>query len=196
MATSTTPRVLVVEDEPDLADLYAEWLVDSYEVHVAYEGASALAELNGGVDVVLLDRRIPDLSGDEVLEEIRERGIDCRVAMVTAVTPDEDIVEMGFDDYLVKPVSREDLQRVVERLLRRSTHTADVREFFALASKKAVLDAESSAPERESSEVYAELERSLREKSEAIDATLENLEHEDFEVLFYDLQDDLVTDAR
>ncbi|MDZ7701678.1 MAG: response regulator [Halobacteriales archaeon] len=194
MAAANAPQVLVVEDEPDLADLYSEWLSDAYDVRVAYEGKAALEELSDAVDVVLLDRRIPDLPGDEVLEQIRARGFDCRVAMVTAVTPDEDIVEMGFDDYLVKPVSREDLHEVVERLLRRSTHTKDVREFFSLASKKAVLDAESSATERESSEAYQSLEAELREMSESIDATLEDLEHDDFEVLFYDLQDEAATD--
>ncbi len=82
------PLVLVVEDEPDLADLYATWLRGEYRVRVAYGGREALEKLDDEVEVVLLDRRMPDLSGDEALKEIRERGFDCRVAMVTAVEPD------------------------------------------------------------------------------------------------------------
>jgi len=102
------PLVLVVEDEPDLADLYAAWLGDEYRVRTAYGGQEALDELDEAddeVDAILLDRRMPGLSGDEVLAAVRERGIDCRVAMVTAVEPDFDILKMGFDDYLVKPVT-------------------------------------------------------------------------------------------
>jgi len=55
------------------------------------------------VDVVLLDRMMPGMSGQEVLAAIRERGLDCRVAMVTAVDADFDVIEMGFDEYLGKP---------------------------------------------------------------------------------------------
>ena len=183
------PTVLIVEDEPDLADLYDAWLSERFPTRVAYEGEAALEALGPDVDVVLLDRRIPDLPGDAVLERIRERGIDCRVAMVTAVTPDEDIIEMGFDDYLVKPVSKEELHEVVERLHRRSTHTEDVRDLFALASKKAVLDAESSAADRAESEAYSDLADQLEEKTRAMEANLSDLEHEDFEALFYDLED-------
>lgn len=190
MAAESSPQVLVVDDEPDLADLYDEWLSDVYEVQVAYRGDAALSSLDATLDVVLLDRRIADLSGDEVLEEIRRRGLDCRVAMVTAVTPDEDIVEMGFDDYLVKPVSREDLRELVERLLRRSTHTAELQELFALASKKATLDTEAAGPPPRSGEAYARLEAELEAKTKALEQTLAELDPDDFEMLFYDLETD------
>ena len=122
------PLVLVVEDEPDLADLYAAWLGDEYRVRTAYGGREALDELDEAdeVDAILLDRRMPGLSGDEVLTAVRDRGIDCRVAMVTAVEPDFDILEMGFDDYLVKPVSKDDLLGVVETMRSRSEALASI----------------------------------------------------------------------
>ena len=121
------PLVLVVEDEPDLADLYATWLSESYRVRTAYGGHEAIEKLGSEVDVMLLDRRMPDLPGDEVLEVVRDRGLDCRVAMVTAVEPDFDIVAMGFDDYLVKPVSREDLQETVSNLVVRNEYDAGMQ---------------------------------------------------------------------
>ncbi|EMA38737.1 response regulator transcription factor [Halobiforma nitratireducens] len=156
-----TPSVLIVEDEPDLANLYAAWLESEYDVETAYDGDEALAAIDETIDVVLLDRRMPGLSGDTVLETIRERDLDCYVAMVTAVEPDFDIVGMGFDDYLVKPVSKDELFRIVDQLLLRSSYDEQLREFFALASKKALLDAEKSEAERESSQEYAELEDRL-----------------------------------
>ena len=59
---------------------------------------------------------VPVVSGNEVLAETEERGLPCRVAMVTAVDPDFDIIDMGCDDYLVKPIARADLLDVVDRL--------------------------------------------------------------------------------
>lgn len=95
-----TGTVLIVEDEQPLADLYAAWLTETYSIRTAYDGEQALDQLDEQVAVVLLDRRMPQLSGDDVLERIRERNYDCHVAMVSGVHPDFDIIEMGFDDYL------------------------------------------------------------------------------------------------
>lgn len=195
MSSDTVPGVLIAEDESDLADLYAAWLSEDYEVQVANGGKAALEKIDATVDVVLLDRRMPDLSGDEVLKEIRNRGFECRVAMVSAVTPEHDIIEMGFDDYLVKPVRRDEFVEVVDRLTWRSQHSEDVREFLALASKKAVLDSESSLSALESSQSYTALERELREKFESIEATLDGLEDEDIEALVHDLRAEVPSDA-
>ena len=99
---SDRPVVVVVDDEPDLAELYTAWLGDSYDVRTAYGGEEAVELINADADVALVDRLMPEKSGDEVLSTVREQGYDCRVAMVTAVEPDFDIIEMGFDAYLVK----------------------------------------------------------------------------------------------
>ncbi|MGQ4556188.1 bacterio-opsin activator domain-containing protein [Halobellus sp. GM3] len=135
-----SPVVLVVDDDRDLADTCEYWLRDDFDVRVAYGGEAALDRMSDDVDVVLLDRRMPDLSGDEVLEAIHARGYDCRVAMMTAVDPDTDIVEMPFDEYLVKPVDEESVRGTVEELLVRSEFDEQVREYFALESTEAALD--------------------------------------------------------
>jgi DNA-binding response OmpR family regulator len=176
--SETKPTVLVVEDEPDLADLYATWLDGEYAVRTAYGGRDALAAIDETVDVILLDRRMPDLPGDEVLSTVRDRGIDCRVAMVTAVEPDFDIVAMGFDDYLVKPVSKEALRGTVENLLRREEYADGVRELFSLASKKALLESEKGPADLERSEEYQELAERLDALREDLDRTLESLGEE------------------
>ena len=138
-ATTPDPTVLIVDDDKDLADTCEYWLRDEFSVCVAYSGQAALDTIDDAVDVVLLDRRMPGLSGDEVLTELRDRDFDCRVAMMTAVEPDTDIVEMAFDEYLVKPVDEQDVIGIVEELLVRGEFTETVREYFALESIETVL---------------------------------------------------------
>jgi DNA-binding response OmpR family regulator len=169
------PVVLVVEDEPDLAELYTAWLDPYCTVRTAYDGETALERIDGSVDIVLLDRRMPGLSGDAVLDTIRERGIDSRVAMVTAVEPDFDIVEMGFDDYLVKPVSADDLVDTVDQLLLRSTYDEQLQELFALSSKKAILESQKTEAQLRASEEYARLEDRLAVKRARVDDTVAEL---------------------
>ncbi|MFC4544651.1 response regulator transcription factor [Halosolutus amylolyticus] len=169
------PSVLIVEDEPDLANLYAAWLDEGYDVSTAYDGTEALESIEETVDIVLLDRRMPGLSGDTVLDTIRERDLDCRVAMVTAVEPDFDIIGMGFDDYLVKPVSKDELHSIIDRLLLRSSYDEQLQTLFALASKKALLDAQKTEAERKTSQEYAELEDRLAVLKANVAETMEEL---------------------
>ncbi len=183
-----TPQVLIVEDETDLADLYAIYLSDLYEVQTANDGRTALELVGDDTDVVLLDRRMPDMTGDEVLGEIRARGIDCRVAMITAVEPDLDIVEMPFDDYLVKPVTREDLHGLVEVLLRRAGYDTRAQEFFQLASKKAALESTPDVSVEEEEE-YQELTRRMEELQEDLNETLSELTDDDFRQAFASFPD-------
>jgi DNA-binding response OmpR family regulator len=192
------PLVLVVEDEPDLADLYAAWLGDEYRVRTAYGGQEALNEVDAAedtVDAILLDRRMPGLSGDEVLAAVRDRGLDCRVAMVTAVEPDFDILSMGFDDYLVKPVTSDTLRETVEGLLRRGEYDTEMQELFSLTSKKAMLETEKNATELADNEEYQRLTDRIAEIRSQADESLEAVtaEENDFEKLFqeFDTDDDI-----
>ncbi len=180
--------VLVVDDEQDVADLYAMWLQDEYRVLSAYEGEEALDVLDDTVDVVLLDRRMPGQSGDDVLDEIRTRELECRVVMVTAVKPDFDILEMGFDDYLVKPVSRDDLLVTVEQMLTRVDYGAKLQEYFSLVSKKAVLEAEKDPSTLEANDEYAELRTKIDQLRSEVDDTRDELDdHDDFVGAFQDI---------
>jgi len=185
------PLVLVVEDERDLSDLYRTWLAESYRVRTAEDGRAALDELDDEVDVVLLDRRMPDLSGDEVLDRIRERGYDCRVAMVTAVEPDTDIVDMAFDDYLVKPVSEEELVRMVENLRIRDAYSDGVKRLFSLASKKALLESEKDPNALDASSEYRQLCADLTDLRTQLDDKLARLsESDDLTLIYQDLERD------
>jgi DNA-binding response OmpR family regulator len=181
------PVVLVADDEAELAELYAHWLGESYEVIVATGGEAALDLATDDIDVALLDRRMPSMTGDEVLSALRERDIDCRVAMITAVEPDVDIVDMPFDDYLVKPVTRDELHSVVEVLLSRAQFDDRTQEFFALASKKATLE---STAKDDPSEEYDRLTTRMGEIREELDETLSQYSSEDFKAAFRELPGD------
>lgn len=81
--TETAPNVLVVDDDKDLADTYVLWLSDVCDVETAYGGVQARKRIEPGLDIVLLDCRMPDIPGDKVLEDIRDQEISCQVAMLT-----------------------------------------------------------------------------------------------------------------
>ena len=181
-----TTTVLVVEDEQPLADLFATWLTETYSVRTAYDGEQALERLDDDVDVVLLDRRMPGLAGDDVLEKIRERDYDCRVAMVSGVDPDFDVIELGFDDYLTKPVSQSELRETVDRLLTVATYDRQLREYFALVTKEVTLEAEKSQRELETNKEYGSLKRQVAEERERLDALLAELEGDDIRTLLRD----------
>jgi len=116
---ATSARVLAVEDEPDLAALYAEWLTPTYRVETVETGKEAIEEMTETPsDAVLLGRRLPDIPGGTVLNVLRDRGYRQPVAMVTAMAP-------GFDEYVTKPVDEVRLHGTVEHLL-------DARSWFDL----------------------------------------------------------------
>lgn len=156
--TDTQSTVLVVDDERETADLYTDFLAEEYTVHTAYSGEDALEVVDTDVAVVLLDRKMPGISGDEVLQTIRARDLNCRVVMITAIEPDIDVLDLPFDDYLVKPASREMIRDVVSAMLVRNTCDDTIQEVVALASKMATLESKLSMPELEASSEYAALE--------------------------------------
>lgn len=175
--------VLVVDDEEGLADLFTAILETEYDVRTANSGPEALKRVDDAIDVVLLDRRMPEMSGDEVLAELRERGLDCQVAMLTAVQPDTDIVDMAVDDYLTKPVDRTDLLGVVETLVRRSTYDDQSQRYFSLASKKAALELAGN----DDTEEYEELVGEMTALRDEMETTLDEISAEDaFTELFAD----------
>lgn len=151
------PTVLVVDDQKETADAYALRLRGEYDSLTAYGGKEALEMIDDDIDVVLLDRRMPNLSGDDVLREIRDQDLDCRVIMITAIDPGFDIIDMPFDDYLCKPIDREDLLSAIDQQLRIVAYQR-LSDYFELVSKQAVLEAEKTSHELEEHGDYVDLE--------------------------------------
>jgi DNA-binding response OmpR family regulator len=187
MSGTELATVLVVDDEPDVADAYAAQLDDQYIVSTAYGGSEALDEIDASVDIVLLDRRMPGTSGDEVLETIRSRDLNIRVAMVTAVDPDFDIIEMPFDDYIIKPVSRDELYETIDRLLNAASYEEKMRQYYALSAKHATLSANKPESELAENQQFQELTERMNGLRNELDDTLSGFDDDDFAAAFRDL---------
>lgn len=153
----TNQTVLIVDDQPNEVELYSEFLADDYRILTAHSGKEALEKVSSDVDVVLLDRRMPGTPGDDVLEAIRDRGIDCRVVMVTAISPGTDILDLPFDDYLVKPVSQDEIRNAVSRMLVRASHDDTIQEIVAIVSKLATIESKMTLSDMEASPEYVAL---------------------------------------
>jgi two-component system response regulator RegX3 len=118
-----TPRILVVEDEESIADAVTYTLRgEGYDVDTVDDGESALdAASTRGYDVLLLDLMLPGLSGVEVCRRVRTES-NVPIIMLTARTAEVDRVlglEVGADDYILKPFSMPELVSRVRAILRR-----------------------------------------------------------------------------
>ena len=118
-------RVLVVEDERLLADAIAVGLRrQAMAVDVVYDGDAAISRLTvNDYDVVVLDRDLPRVSGDDVCTRLVESGSETRILMLTAATAVTQRVAglgLGADDYLTKPFAFAELTARVQALARRA----------------------------------------------------------------------------
>jgi len=117
-------RILLVEDEPGLVLTVSDLLTaEGHEVESAGDGETGLSKaIHGKFDLVILDIMLPRKTGFEVCRELRQKGIDVAILMLTAKTQVVDRVvglKLGADDYLTKPFDPAELLARVEALLRR-----------------------------------------------------------------------------
>jgi len=125
------PRLLYVEDEPETASMVVEVLSDEYDVdHAATGEEGRRLALARRYDVMVFDRRLPGMSGVDLLQAVRTAHIATPVLMLTALGAVDDRVsglDAGADDYLVKPFDFAEV-RARLRALRRGRGPADRRE--------------------------------------------------------------------
>jgi heavy metal response regulator len=117
-------RVLFVEDDKSIAHFVKKGLEENYlTVDMAYDGEEGLyLALHERYDLFILDIMLPKIDGIEILKSIRERDIDTPVIFLTAKDAERDIVQglnLGADDYMVKPFSINELLARVRAMLRR-----------------------------------------------------------------------------
>jgi two-component system, OmpR family, alkaline phosphatase synthesis response regulator PhoP len=129
-------RILLIEDEPGLVMTVSDLLAaEGYEVETASDGDSGFVKASSGnFDLVLLDVMLPRRNGYDVCRDLRQRGVDSAILMLTARTQVVDRVvglKLGADDYLPKPFDPAELLARIEALLRRlrKGHEIAVRSF-------------------------------------------------------------------
>jgi two-component system response regulator CpxR len=118
------PRLLIVDDDPDLCDLVQRYLeAEGFVISAVHTGAEGRREgTSGNYDLIVLDVMLPDVKGFDVLRELRSR-VRTPVLMLTAKGDEFDRVlglQMGADDYLAKPFSPRELIARIGAILRRS----------------------------------------------------------------------------
>lgn len=167
--SDTQPQVLLVDDEKEVADAYALRLEGVADVTITYSGEEALSTVDSSSppDVVLLDRHMPGMSGDEVLTELRDMDMQTRVIMVTAIDPGLDILDLPFDEYLCKPVEREDVRAAVDQQCHVLAY-ALLGEYFQLESRRAVIEAELPPEQLEDHEDFTAIDERTDELSERV----------------------------
>ena len=122
-------KILLVEDEIDLNNIVTKYLKkNGYSVDSVFDGEEALDYLEyGEYDLIILDVMMPKLNGFEVIKELRNKGNHTSVLMLTARDSADDKVkglDLGADDYLVKPFAFDELLARIRVLLRRNTDNA------------------------------------------------------------------------
>ncbi len=123
-------RILVIEDEVNLNDIIVKKLkLERYGVDSCLDGKEALDYIfSTEYDVILMDIMLPKINGFEVLKKIRSKGIKTPVLLLTAKDSIEDRVtglDLGADDYLVKPFAFDELLARIRVLLRRTSDNPD-----------------------------------------------------------------------
>ena len=139
-------KILVVEDEASFSEALAYVLgKEGFEVIVADTGDGAIAAFDkSGADLVLLDLMLPGLSGTEVCKQLRSRS-DVPIIMLTAKDTEVDKVvglELGADDYVVKPYSKAELVARIKAVLRRNNADAFVNQGGSISAGPVVIDVE------------------------------------------------------
>ncbi len=123
---NTTQRLLIVEDDPQMSTGLMLFLEsEGFEVKLVDDGEKGLRQAVGlpGFDLIILDAKLPERDGFEVLREMRAQGVSTPVLMLTGLGAHEDKMrgfELGADDYLTKPFSTDELIARVLAILRRA----------------------------------------------------------------------------
>ena len=136
--------ILVVDDEPAIVQVIRDPLLrEGFQVRAAGSAQAALEAAHDPLDLIILDLMLPDLDGFDLLRRLRQQGLDLPVIILTARDDDVDVVvglELGADDYVVKPFNPRELVARVRAVLRRRAKV------LALAARVASLEAQ--APQR------------------------------------------------
>lgn len=138
MVQTPKGKILIIEDEKKISDIVKSYLErDGHQVIVALTGQEGISALKNRPDLVILDLMLPDISGEDICETVR-RDSDVPIIMLTAKSEEEDKIaglELGADDYVIKPFSPREVVARVNAFLRRTKKKKNVISFNGGALK-------------------------------------------------------------
>lgn len=136
-------KVLIVEDDEDINNILKTYLEEgNYEVYQAFSGSEARFYIDKDIDIFLLDLMLPGLTGEELIKEIRMKT-DTPILVISGKTSIEDkvnVLELGADDYMIKPFEKREVLARVKVLLRRVKFQEESSEREILSYKNIVLN--------------------------------------------------------
>lgn len=135
----TEQDVLIIEDESMVAELYMDYLSEYYDARYYISAEEALSSITTEETISILDRRLPNISGDRVAEKLKRKIDTCLILVVSGVEPSESIVELPIDDYLQKPVQRDEIRMRLNNLEFRLGLPPEERHYLAVQSKQRAL---------------------------------------------------------
>lgn len=142
---SSAPTVLIADPSRQLTEMYGAWLTERYDVRRAHNGEELERRFADDPDVVVFERELPGTSPDDVIDDA---GPECRTIMLLSDRADADLLEIGCDDVLQKPIVRETTLEAVEEQLSRRGEPAKRRRRAAIAARRSLFESRTGEPRR------------------------------------------------
>ncbi|UPV98998.1 hypothetical protein M0R88_10710 [Halorussus gelatinilyticus] len=161
----------------------SEWL-SSTDVTTASDGETALSAADADVDVILVPRHCEDVSGDEFVSKLRDRGIEAPAAVVLSEDADVDALELDLDDCIRRPLAEWKVRTVLDRLVKRRRYNRLLQRYYRLVTCRA----DPRRDEAAESETHARVEAELREVQNQLSVIEDEMAPDEYEALFRDLQ--------
>jgi DNA-binding NtrC family response regulator len=156
-----TKTVLIIDDEEAVAQSYRIHLNDKYEVKTATSGQEAISKIDADVDVIVIDRRMPGLTGDDVIERLSMQELGIKVIIASGIDPDTDIIGLPIDGYLTKTVTKQELIDAVDRVLLKDELEELLAEYDKLSETYEILNSEYMQTELMEKDEFGDLEEEL-----------------------------------
>ena len=131
---------MIVEDEQMVVSIIEDYFPDSYDIRSAETAQRALDTYHDDIELLIFDRRLREMSGDELAASIRAEHKKQLMLCVSGVKPGNDIHQLQCDEYIQKPFTEDELKTKVELLLNRTELEHPAREYLSLRSKQVALN--------------------------------------------------------
>ena len=175
MPRDTDATVLLIEADSEAVAEYADWL-EGYAVRTAADGERALDALDGDVDVVLLDGDLADPPAEELLGRIRARRPDCQIGLLSGVSVSDDVLRLDIDEYVPRPLDRDELRETVARLVDHGAVEGTVETYLSLVARRRRIEARRDDAELATDERYRELTGEIAARRRQIDTLLAEID--------------------
>ena len=175
MPRDTDATVLLIEADSEAVAEYADWL-EGYAVRTAVDGERALDALDGDVDVVLLDGDLADPPAGELLGRIRARRPDCQIGLLSGVSVGDDVLRLDIDEYVPRPLNRDELCETVARLVDHGAVEGTVETYLSLVARRRRIEARRDDAELATDERYRELTGEIAARRRQIDTLLAEID--------------------